>query len=156
MGGVCGLPVAVCGTVGGAAASAIISPFQMLADATVAAAAWTIEMMWAAFETTTFVDITSDQFTDIYNIVFGIAVFVMLIFFLLQLIGATIRREPAALSRAVVGLGKGILGAFVALGLLATALEITDRLCLGLMSAAGTNVEEMAGRISALTAGLAR
>ncbi|WP_324654067.1 conjugal transfer protein TrbL [Georgenia sp. H159] len=153
--GVCGLPVAVCGTVGGAAASAIISPFQMLADATVAAAAWTIDMMWQAFETTTFVDITSGQFTAIYNIVFGVAVFVMLIFFLLQLIGATIRREPAALSRAVVGLGKGILGAFVALGLLATALEITDRLCLGLMSSAGTNVEEMGGRISALTAGLA-
>ena len=154
--GVCTLPVVgvVCGT-GEAAAAAIISPFQMLADAAVAAAAWTIDIMWAAFETTTFVDITSGHFTELYNIIFGIAVFVMLIFFLVQLIGATIRREPAALSRAVVGLGKGILGSFVALGLLATALEITDRLCLGLMSAAGTNVEEMGGRISALTAGLA-
>lgn len=154
--GVCDLSVlgAVCGTVGGAAAAAVISPFQMLADATVAAAAWTIDIMWAAFETTTFVDITSDHFTAIYSIIFGIAVFVMLIFFLVQLIGATIRREPAALSRAAVGLGKGILGSFVALGLLATALEVTDRLCLGLMSAAGTNVEEMGGRISALTAGL--
>ncbi|WP_324653763.1 conjugal transfer protein TrbL [Georgenia sp. H159] len=154
--GVCTLPVlgVVCGT-GEAAAAAIISPFQMLADAAVAAAAWTIDIMWAAFETTTFVDITSGHFTELYNIIFGIAVFVMLIFFLVQLLGATIRREPAALSRAVVGLGKGILGSFVALGLLATALEITDRLCLGLMSAAGTNVEEMGGRISALTAGLA-
>lgn len=155
--GVCDLPVlgTVCDTVGEGAAAAIISPFQMLADATVAAASWTIDIMWAAFETTTFVDITSGHFTAIYSIIFGISVFVMLIFFLFQLIGATIRREPAALSRAIVGSGKGILGSFIALGLLATALEITDRLCLGLMNAAGTNVEEMGGRISALTAGLA-
>ncbi|WP_148087417.1 conjugal transfer protein TrbL [Georgenia muralis] len=152
----CDLPGlgAVCSTVGGGAA-AVLSPFQWLADATVAAAAWTIAAMWATFETTTFVDITTGHFTKVYNIIFGLAVFVMLVFFLVQLLGATIRREPAALSRAVVGLGKGILGSFVALGLLATALEITDRLCLGLMTAAGTTVEEMGGRMTALTAGLA-
>ncbi len=155
--GACDLPVlnAVCDTVGEGVATAIITQFQWLADATVTAAAWTIDIMWAAFETTTFVDITSGQFTAIYNIIFGIAVFVMLILFLAQLIGAVIRREPAALTRAVLGLGKGILGSFVALGLLAAALEITDRLCLGLVAAAGTTVEEMGGRISALTAGLA-
>lgn len=155
--GVCTLPVlgGVCDTVGQGVAAAAFAPFQWLADATVAAAAWTIEIMWAAFETTTFVDLTSGHFTKVYNIIFGLAVFLMLVFFLAQLIGATIRREPAALSRAVIGLGKGILGSFVALGLLATALEITDRLCLGLMTAAGTTVEEMGGRISALTAGLA-
>ena len=154
--GVCDLPGlgAVCGTVGDGAA-AVLSPFQWLADATVAAAAWTIEAMWATFDTTTFVDLTTGHFTKVYNIIFGIAVFVMMVFFLVQLIGATIRREPAALSRAIVGLGKGILGSFVALGLLATALEITDRLCLGLMTAAGTTVEEMGGRMTALTAGLA-
>ncbi len=155
--GACDLPVlnAVCDTVGEGVATAIITPFQWLADATVTAAAWTIDIMWAAFETTTFIDITSGQFTAIYNIIFGIAVFVMLILFLAQLIGAVIRREPAALTRALLGLGKGILGSFVALGLLAAALEITDRLCLGLVAAAGTTVEEMGGRISALTAGLA-
>ncbi|MFD6175537.1 MULTISPECIES: conjugal transfer protein TrbL [unclassified Isoptericola] len=155
--GACDLPVlnAVCATAGEAAAATVIAPFRWLADAAVAAAAWTVDVMWAAFETTTFVDITSGRFTAIYNIVFGIAVFVMLTFFLVQLIGAAVRREPAALSRAVVGLGKGVLGSFVALGLLATALEITDRLCLGLVAAAGTTVEEMGGRISALTAGLA-
>jgi hypothetical protein len=153
--GVCDLPGlgAVCDTAGQGVA--FFSPFQWLGDATVAAAAWTIEAMWATFETTTFVDLTTGHFTKIYNIIFGLAVFVMLVFFLVQLLGATIRREPAALSRAVVGLGKGILGSFVALGLLATALEITDRLCLGLMTAAGTTVEEMGGRMTALTAGFA-
>ncbi|WP_448071055.1 conjugal transfer protein TrbL [Georgenia yuyongxinii] len=153
----CNLPVlgAVCDTVGQGVVAAAFTPLQLLSDATVAAAAWTIDIMWKAFETTTFVDITSGHFTAMYNIIFGIAVFVMLLFFLLQLLAAIIRREPAALSRAVLGLGKGILGSFVALGLLATALEITDRLCLGLMAAAGTNVEEMGGRISALTAALA-
>jgi type IV secretion system protein TrbL len=67
----------------------------------------------------------------------------MLGFFMLQVIGGMIRREPAALSRAALGLAKSILGSFVALALLATALEITDQLCIGIVNAAGTNMEQM-------------
>ena len=78
----------------------------------------------------------------------------MLGFFMLQIIGGMIRREPAALSRAALGLAKSILGSFVALALLATALEITDQLCLGIVNAAGTNMEEMGDRIALLAAGL--
>src|SRR3546814_9605127 len=74
---------------------------------------------------------------------FGVGVFVMLGFFMLQVIGGMIRREPAALSRAALGLAKSILGSFVALALLATALEITDQLCIGIVNAAGTNMNEM-------------
>jgi hypothetical protein len=66
-----------------------------------------------------------------------------------------VRREPAALSRAALGLAKSILGSFVALSLLATALEVTDQLCIGIVHAAGTNMEEMGDRITLLAAGLA-
>ena len=59
----------------------------------------------------------------------------MLGFFMLQVIGGMIRREPAALSRAALGLAKSILGSFVALALLATALEVTDQLCRQRLSA---------------------
>jgi len=79
---------------------------------------------------------------------------VMLGFFMLQVIGGMIRREPAALSRAALGLAKSILGSFVALTLLATALEITDQLCIGIVNAAGTNMNEMGDKVALLAAGL--
>ena len=78
----------------------------------------------------------------------------MLGFFMLQVIGGMIRREPAALSRAALGLAKSILGSFVALALLGTALEITDQLCIGIVNAAGTNMNEMGDQIAVLAAGL--
>ncbi|WP_198652396.1 conjugal transfer protein TrbL [Nocardioides allogilvus] len=97
---------------------------------------------------------TSGEYTKVYNIMFGIAVFVMLGFFMLQVIGGMIRREPAALSRAALGLAKSILGSFVALALLGTALEVTDQLCIGIVNAAGTNMNEMGDKIAVLAAGL--
>jgi hypothetical protein len=100
------------------------------------------------------VEVTSSGYTKVYNILFGVAVFVMLGFFMLQVIGGMIRREPAALSRAMLGLARSILGSFVALALLATALEITDQLCIGIVNAAGTNMTEMGDRIALLVAGL--
>ena len=104
------------------------------------------EAVWKVFDSTTMVDVTSSQYTKVYNILFGVAVFVMLGFFTLQVIGGMIRREPAALSRAALGLAKSILGSFVALALLTTALEITDQLCIGIVNAAGTNMEQMGDR----------
>jgi hypothetical protein len=118
------------------------------------AAGWMFEAVWMVFDSTTVVDVTSSQYTKVYNVLFGVAVFVMLGFFMLQVIGGMIRREPAALSRAALGLAKSILGSFVALALLAAALEITDQLCIGIVNAAGTNMEKMGDRIALLTAGL--
>ena len=110
--------------------------------------------VWKVIDTTTYVDVTSGEYTKVYNIMFGIAVFVMLGFFMLQVIGGMIRREPAALSRAALGLAKSILGSFVALALLGTALEITDQLCIGIVNAAGTNMNEMGDKVAVLAAGL--
>ncbi|WP_460808549.1 TrbL/VirB6 family protein [Nocardioides salsibiostraticola] len=112
------------------------------------------ESVWTVFDSTTMVDVTSDEYTSVYNILFGVAVFVMLGFFMLQVIGGMIRREPTALSRALLGLAKSILGSFVALALLATALEVTDQLSIGIVHAAGTNMEEMGNRIAILAAGI--
>ena len=154
--GVCELPVisGVCDSAGEAAASLVTAPFDWLAEALGRTAGWMFESVWEVFATTTFVDVTSGQFTRVYNILFGVAVFVMLGFFLLQVIGGMVRREPAALTRAALGLAKSILGSFVALTLLAVALEVTDQLCVGIVRAAGTNLEEMGGRIALLAGGL--
>ena len=154
--GVCDVPVisSVCDSAGEAAANLVTAPFDWLAEAMGNAAKWMFESVWQVFDSTTFVDVTGSEFTKVYNILFGVAVFVMLGFFMLQVIGGMARREPAALTRAALGLAKSVLGSFVALTLLAAALEITDQLCLGIVHAAGTNMEEMGERIALLAAGL--
>jgi type IV secretion system protein TrbL len=153
---VCEIPViaGVCDVAGEAAGSLVSAPFDYLAQAMGNAARWMFESVWTVFDSTTMVDVTSSEYTKVYDILFGVAVFVMLGFFMLQVIGGMIRREPAALSRAVFGIAKSVLGSFVALTLLATALELTDQLCVGIVRAAGTNMEEMGGRIALLVAGL--
>lgn len=156
MADVCDVPVisSVCDVAGEAAGSLVAAPFDFLAQGMGHAASWMFEAVWKVFDSTTMVDVTSNQFTKVYNILFGVAVFVMLGFFMLQVIGGMIRREPAALSRAALGLAKSILGSFVALALLAAALEVTDQLCIGIVHAAGTNMEQMGDRITLLIAGL--
>lgn len=154
--GVCDVPAihTVCTTAGEAAGAVVTAPFDWLAQAMGGAAQFMFGSVWQVIDSTTYVDVTSGEYRDVYNILFGIAIFVMLGFFMLQVIGAMIRREPAALSRAALGLAKSILGSFVALTLLATALEVTDQLCIGIVNAAGTNMNEMGDRIAVLATGL--
>lgn len=154
--GVCDIPVisTVCDTAGEAAASLISAPFDWLASAMGAAAGWLFEAVWTVFDSTTLVDVTSGEYVGVYNLIFGIAVFVMLLFFCLQLITGMIRREPAALSRAALGLAKSVLGSFVVITLTALLLEITDQLAVGIIQAAGETTETMGDKIAILVAGL--
>jgi type IV secretion system protein TrbL len=153
---VCDVPVIheVCNAACDAAGAVVTAPFDWLAQGMGGAAEWMFTSVWRVIDTTTVVDVTSGEYTKVYNIMFGVGVFVMLGFFMLQVIGGMIRREPAALSRAALGLAKSILGSFVALALLATALEITDQLCIGIVNAAGTNMNEMGDKVAVLAAGL--
>lgn len=154
--GVCDVPILrpVCNAAGEAAGAVITAPFEWLANSMAGTAEFMFTAVWKAINTTTYVDVTSGHYTKVYNIMFGVAVFVMLGFFMLQVIGGMIRREPAALSRAALGLAKSILGSFVALTLLATALQVTDQLCIGIVSAAGTDMDAMGTRLAVLAAGL--
>ena len=154
--GVCDVPIisTVCDTAGEAAASLVAAPFDWLAQAMGAAAGWLFEAVWAVFDTTTLVDVTRPEYVLVYNILFGIAVFVMLIFFCLQLITGLIRRDPTALGRAALGLVKSVLGSFVVITLTASLLEIVDQLCIGIIQAAGETTESMSDKITLLAAGL--
>ena len=154
--GVCDIPVisTVCDVAGEAAATLISAPFDWLASAMGAAAAWMFEAVWTVFDTTTMVDVTSGEYLGVYNLIFGIAVFVMLLFFCLQLITGMIRREPAALSRAALGLAKSVLGSFVVITLTALLLEIVDQLSVGIIQAAGETTATMGDKIAILVAGL--
>src|SRR5699024_9364824 len=154
--GVCDIPVisTVCDTAGEAAASLISAPFDWLASAMGEAAGWLFEAVWTVFDSSTLVDVTSGEYVGVYNLIFGIAVFVMLLFFCLQLITGMIRREPAALSRAALGLAKSVLGSFVVITLTALLLEITDQLANGIIQAAWETTATMGDKIAILVAGL--
>ena len=154
---VCDVPVisAVCDAVGQGAATLIAAPFDWLAQAMGGAAAWLFEAVWAVFDTTTLVDVTDEGYVGVYNILFGVAVFMVLIFFCLQLITGLIHRDPTALTRAALGAAKSILGSFVAIGLIGLLLEITDQLAVGIVQATGNTMESIGDRITLLAAGFA-
>ena len=154
---VCSLPIVaqICAGSGDEIAGAASSPIQGLADWVGDMASWVLEGMWDLMVTTTMVDITSDSYTRVYALVFGIAVLVMLLFFLLQVITGMIRRDPGALGRGVLGLGKSVLGSFVLVMLTALLLEITDQLCNGLVQAAGTTMEQVGHRLTVMVTGIA-
>lgn len=153
---VCDIPVisSVCDAVGEGAATLVSAPFDWLAATMGQAAGWLIEAMWTVFDSTTLVDVQSQGYLDVYNLLFGIGVFIVLLFFCFQLILGLIRREPAALSRAALGAAKAVLGSFVVITLTATALEIVDQLSIGIVQAAGETTETMGDKIALLTAGL--
>ncbi|GAA3844725.1 hypothetical protein KACC15558_26300 [Brevibacterium ammoniilyticum] len=156
MAGICDIPIIsnVCDVAGDTVASVVIAPFEWMAEAMGETAKWMFEGIWELFHTTTLVDITSDEYLGVYNMVFGIAVLLTFAFFCLQLIGGLIRREPGALGRAATGMAKSILGAFILVTITATLLEITDQLSLGLINASGNTIEEMGDRIAGLVVGL--
>lgn len=153
---VCDIPVisAVCETAGEAAATLVSAPFDWLASTMGQAAGWLLETMWQVFDSTTLVDVTSDGYLGVYNLLFGIGVFVVLLFFTFQLVLGLIRREPAALSRAALGAAKAVLGSFVVITLTATALDVVDQLCIGIVQASGETTGTMGDKIMLLTAGL--
>ena len=154
---VCDIPVisSVCDAVGEGVASLVAAPFDWLAQAMGAAAGWLFQAVWGVFDTTTLVDVTGAEYVGVYNLLFGVAIFVMLVFFCLQLITGLIRRDPGALPRAALGLAKSVLGSFVALTLTGTLLEITDQLCIGIVQATGNSMQDMGDKIALLGGALA-
>ena len=156
MAGVCDIPVIadVCSTVGEGTASLIAAPFDWLAATLAGAAAWIFEAVWTVFYTTTLIDVTEAQYLAVYNVLFGVAVFVMLIFFCLQLITGLIHRDPGALGRAAVGLMKSVLGSFIVVAITATLLEVTDQIAIGIVQATGNTMEGMGDRLAMMMGGL--
>ncbi|RCS62123.1 conjugal transfer protein TrbL [Microbacterium sp. JB110] len=154
---ICDVPVisSVCDAVGEGTASLIAAPFDWLGQAMAGAAAWLFEAVWWVFDTTTLVDVTSAEYVGVYNVLFGVAIFVMLVFFCLQLITGLIHRDPTALSRAALGLAKSVLGSFLVITLTALLLEVTDQLAVGIVQATGNTMEGMGTQIGLLATGLA-
>ncbi|MFV0433486.1 MAG: conjugal transfer protein TrbL, partial [Leucobacter sp.] len=115
---ICDAPIisTVCTAVGEGPAGLF---FRWVADAMGLAVSTLFQGMWEVFSTTTAVDITSDGYIRVYNILFGIAVVVTLLLFCFQLIAGLARRDPSALTRAGIGVAKSVLGSFVLITLTA-------------------------------------
>lgn len=154
--GVCSVPVisTVCHVAGKAAATVVSAPFDWIAQGVGNAAKWMFKGVWQLFDSTTLVDVTNPNYLKVYDVLFGVAIFLMLLFFFLQLITGLVRRDPGALQRAGIGLAKSVLGSFLVVTLTGLALTIVDELCVGIIQATGTTLSEMGGKIAALAAGL--
>ncbi len=154
--GVCDIPVvsSVCHAASKAASSVISAPFDWLAEGVGGAAEWMFKGVWQLFNSTTLVNVTEPNYLKVYDVLFGVAIFLMLLFFSLQLITGLIHRDPGALQRAGTGLAKSVLGSFLVVTVTGLALEITDELCVGIIQASGNTLAEMGGKIAALAAGI--
>ncbi|TWE13080.1 conjugal transfer protein TrbL [Rudaeicoccus suwonensis] len=154
--GVCSIPVisTVCHVAGKAAATVVSAPFDWIAEGVGNAAKWMFQGVWQLFDSTTLVDVTDPNYLRVYDVLFGVAIFLMLLFFCLQLITGLIHRDPGALHRAGIGLAKSVLGSFLVVTITGLALEITDELCVGIIQATGNTLSEMGGKIAALAAGI--
>nr|WP_237462975.1 MULTISPECIES: type IV secretion system protein [Leucobacter] len=124
--------------------------FGWIASAMGLAVSTLFQGMWEVFSTTTSVDVTSDGYVKVYNILFGIAVFITVLFFCFQLIAGLARRDPSALARAATGVAKSVLGSFVLITCTGLLLEITDQLCVGVIQATGQTIESMGDRLALL------
>jgi type IV secretion system protein TrbL len=152
----CALPVLgkMCQTVGQDTAQLVTAPFDWLAQVLAQAAGWLFTQMWSVLDSTTLVELAKPGYVSVYNLIFGLAIVLMLIFFCLQLLTGLIHRDPGALTRAVVGLGKSVLGSFVVVTLTATLLEVTDKLSVGIVQATGQTMAGMGDRVASLTEAL--
>ncbi len=154
--GVCSVPVisTVCHVAGKAAGTIISAPFDWIAEGVGNAAEWMFKGVWQLFDSTTLVDVTNPNYLRVYDVIFGVAIFLMLLFFCLQLITGLVRRDPGALHRAGIGLAKSVLGSFLVVTLTGLALTVVDELCVGIIQATGNTLAEMGGKIAALAAGI--
>lgn len=154
--GVCDVPAikAVCTAAGTGAGALVAAPIDYLAASIGQAAKWMFEGVWAVFDASTVLDLTRPGFVRVYNVLFGVAILVMLLFFLLQLATGLLRRDPSALSRAVVGLGKAVIGSFLVVAITGILLTTVDALSVGIVQAAGTTMAQLGTRIATLGLGL--
>lgn len=117
-----------------------------LGAAFVTGAAQVGELAMTALDTTTAIDLTADWFRANVAVIAAVTLPVVVALFVVQVIGSVLRREPGGLVRAVVGVGKAMLGAALALSVTQLALTAVDEICAYIAGAAGVTVGEAAAR----------
>jgi hypothetical protein len=138
----------VAGSVGGAASDAVLGG---LGSAFVGAAQQVSATALAALDATTTVDLTTSWFRQNVGVIASVTLPAVVGLFVLQVITSVVRREPGGLARAVLGVGKALLGAALAVAVTQSALLAADEVCRYVAAAAGTTVAGAAQRFFTLT-----
>ena len=141
----------VCGVVGAAGDSAANLVLDALGGAFVSAAQAVSDIALQALDTTTRIDLPASWFTNNLGVIAVVTLPVVVGLFTLQVMGSVIRREPGGLGRALVGLGKAMLGATLAIAITQLGLLATDQICAFIAASADTTVKGAATRFLKLT-----
>ena len=142
----------IIGSVGSHVAGSV---FSEVAKAFGRAAAKVTKWMWTVIAQTTKVDLSGGWFRSTLGITTTLAGVIIMAIFVLELIKAVLRREPAALGRAAVGVGAGLLGAAASIGVVEALLAATDALANGVVQTAGLGSVRKLGSKIAPTAAIA-
>ena len=137
--------------VGGVGSSVFDAVFVALGAAFVASAQDLVAATLATLDASTRVDLSAGWFSDNMGVLAAVSLPVLVGLFVVQVIGAVLRREPGGLVRALVGVGKATVGAAVAIAATKVALTATDEICAAIAESAGTSVTGAARRFLDLT-----
>ena len=117
-----------------------------LGSAFVAGAAQLGELSLNALDAGTAIDLGAGWFRSNVAVIASIALPGVVALFVIQVISSVLRREPGGLARAVIGVGKAMLGSALALAITQLALTAVDGLCSYIASAAGYTVAQAAAQ----------
>ncbi len=113
------------------------------ADATASVMAATYD----AISTTTTVDLSASYVRQNAAALGAAALVVVVGLFIVQVVGAAIRREPGGLMRGVTGAGAAVLGTAIVGAMVQTLLVAVDGLCDAIAGLAGTSIEQAARKM---------
>lgn len=140
----------VCQLTGSAAGSAASAASDYLLAglgiAFLTAAAQIAETTLTALDTTTAIDLSATWLRANVAVIAAITLPVVVGLFVVQVLTSVLRREPGGLARALVGVGKALLGATLSLAVTQLALTAVDEICGYIASAAGMTVAVAAGQ----------
>jgi hypothetical protein len=104
------------------------------------------QLALGALGTGTTIDLGVGWFRGNVAVIAAIALPVVVGLFVIQVLTSMLRHEPGGLIRGVIGVGKAMLGAGLALGVTQLALAAVDGICEYIASAAGTTVTQAAAK----------
>lgn len=101
---------------------------------------------FASLDDSVAIDLSASWFRGNVAVIAAITLPLVVGLLVVQVIGSVLRREPGGLLRAVVGVGKALVGAALALAVTQVALTAVDGVCEFVAASAGTTVGEAAAR----------
>lgn len=142
------LPGQVAGTLAGAAATTVL---DALADSFARAVETVLDATFEAISTATTVDLTAAYVGRNLSVLASVGLVVIVGLFVIQVVTAALRREPAGLGRAITGAGAAVLGTAVAVAVIQSLLIAVDGISDTVATAAGTSIEDAARRLLDVT-----